>query len=93
MFFFFNFEALAFRRQAIKTRGESVAVVLGLIGARPVTEGTGRVARYVPSAQFDFFSRSLGEKMEKMWKTMIFQVENSKVGCVEVDVFDVILPG
>ncbi len=32
--------------QAIKTRGESVAVVLGLIGARPVTEGTGRVARY-----------------------------------------------
>ena len=32
--------------EAIKTRGESVAVVLGLIGARPVTEGTGRVARY-----------------------------------------------
>lgn len=32
--------------EAIKTRGESVAVVLGLLGARPVTEGTGRVARY-----------------------------------------------
>eukprot|EP00434_Breviolum_minutum_P022759 symbB.v1.2.020078.t1/scaffold1661.1/size106951/1 len=27
--------------EAIKTRGESVAVVLGLIGARPITEGTG----------------------------------------------------
>jgi hypothetical protein len=25
-----------------------VAVVLGLLGARPGTEGTGRVARYVP---------------------------------------------
>lgn len=35
-----------FFAKAIKTRGESVAVVLGLIGARPVTEGTGRVARY-----------------------------------------------
>ncbi|CAJ1416496.1 unnamed protein product [Effrenium voratum] len=32
--------------EAIKTRGESVAVVLGLIGARPVAEATGRVARY-----------------------------------------------
>lgn len=32
--------------EAIKTRGESVAVVLGLIGARPIQEATGRVARY-----------------------------------------------
>lgn len=32
--------------EAIKTRGESVAVVLGLIGARPVEEATGRVVRY-----------------------------------------------
>eukprot|EP00929_Paragymnodinium_shiwhaense_P064418 TRINITY_DN32257_c0_g2_i1.p1 TRINITY_DN32257_c0_g2~~TRINITY_DN32257_c0_g2_i1.p1 ORF type:complete len:1751 (+),score=429.81 TRINITY_DN32257_c0_g2_i1:85-5337(+) len=32
--------------EAIKTRGESVALVLGLIGARPVQEATGRVARY-----------------------------------------------
>eukprot|EP00913_Durusdinium_trenchii_P003483 g3225.t1 len=32
--------------EAIKTRGESVAVALGLIGARPVCEATGRVARY-----------------------------------------------
>jgi len=32
--------------EAIKTRGESVGVVLGLIGARPVEEATGRVARY-----------------------------------------------
>jgi len=32
--------------EAIKTKGESVAVVLGLIGARPMLEATGRVARY-----------------------------------------------
>mmetsp|Transcript_2978 Transcript_2978/g.6554 ORF Transcript_2978/g.6554 Transcript_2978/m.6554 type:complete len:1763 (+) Transcript_2978:74-5362(+) len=32
--------------EAIKTKGESVAVVLGLVGARPVSEATGRVARY-----------------------------------------------
>lgn len=31
---------------AIKTKGESVAIVLHLLGARPVTEGTGRVARF-----------------------------------------------
>jgi magnesium chelatase subunit H len=31
---------------AIKTRGESVAIVLALVGARPVKEGTGRVVRY-----------------------------------------------
>ena len=30
----------------IKTRGESVAVVLELVGARPVSEGTGRVVKY-----------------------------------------------
>ena len=41
-----NHEKMDQNGQAIKTRGESVAVVLGLIGARPVTEGTGRVARY-----------------------------------------------
>lgn len=31
---------------AIKTRGESVAIALALVGARPVKEGTGRVVRY-----------------------------------------------
>lgn len=31
---------------AIKTRGESVAIVLALVGAEPVKEGTGRVVRY-----------------------------------------------
>lgn len=31
---------------AIKTKGESVGIVLELIGARSVKEGTGRVARY-----------------------------------------------
>lgn len=31
---------------AIKTRGESVAIALSLIGARPVKEGTGRVVKY-----------------------------------------------
>jgi magnesium chelatase subunit H len=30
----------------IKTRGESVAIVLSLVGAEPVKEGTGRVVRY-----------------------------------------------
>ena len=30
---------------AIKSKGESVGVVLALVGARPVREGTGRVAR------------------------------------------------
>jgi len=33
---------------AIKTRGESVGILLGLVGARPVKEGTGRIARYEP---------------------------------------------
>jgi len=32
--------------EAIKTRGESVAIVLALIGAEPVMEATGRVVRY-----------------------------------------------
>ncbi len=32
---------------AIKTKGESVAVALHLVGARPVREGTGRIARCV----------------------------------------------
>uniref|UniRef100_A0A0G4IDP0 magnesium chelatase n=1 Tax=Chromera velia CCMP2878 TaxID=1169474 RepID=A0A0G4IDP0_9ALVE len=31
---------------AIKTRGESVAVVLALVGARPVKEATGRIVRF-----------------------------------------------
>jgi len=31
---------------SIKTRGESVAIVLSLVGAQPVKEGTGRVVRY-----------------------------------------------
>jgi len=31
---------------AIKTKGESVGIVLELVGARPVKEGTGRVVRY-----------------------------------------------
>lgn len=31
---------------AIKTRGESVAIVLALVGSQPVKEGTGRVVRY-----------------------------------------------
>ncbi len=30
----------------IKTRGESIAIVLALVGARPVKEGTGRVVRF-----------------------------------------------
>jgi magnesium chelatase subunit H len=32
--------------EAIKTRGESVAIVLALIGAEPVMEATGRVVKY-----------------------------------------------
>lgn len=31
---------------SIKTKGESVAIVLTLVGAQPVQEGTGRIARY-----------------------------------------------
>ncbi|HSM80948.1 MAG TPA: cobaltochelatase subunit CobN, partial [Nodosilinea sp.] len=31
---------------AIKTRGESIAMVLELVGAEPVKEGTGRIVRY-----------------------------------------------
>jgi magnesium chelatase subunit H len=31
---------------AIKTRGESVAIVLSLVGAKPIKEGTGRIVRY-----------------------------------------------
>ena len=31
---------------AIKTKGESVAVALHLVGARPLSEGTGRIARF-----------------------------------------------
>ncbi|EIE25813.1 hydrogenobyrinic acid a,c-diamide cobaltochelatase, partial [Coccomyxa subellipsoidea C-169] len=38
---------------AIKTKGESVAVALHMVGARPVREGTGRIARFelVPLAE------------------------------------------
>ena len=38
---------------AIKTRGESVAILLALVGARPVKEATGRVVKYelVPLAE------------------------------------------
>ena len=40
---------------AIKTKGESVAVALHLVGARPVTEGTGRIARFelIPLSEMD----------------------------------------
>ena len=31
---------------AIKTKGESVAIVLALVGARPIKEGTGRIVRF-----------------------------------------------
>jgi magnesium chelatase subunit H len=31
---------------AIKTKGESVGILLALVGARPVKEGTGRIARF-----------------------------------------------
>ena len=31
---------------SIKTRGESIAIVLALIGAEPIKEGTGRIVRY-----------------------------------------------
>lgn len=38
---------------SIKTKGESVAIALHMIGARPVKEGTGRIARFelVPLAE------------------------------------------
>ena len=38
---------------AIKTKGESVAIVLHMLGARPLSEGTGRVARFelIPLAE------------------------------------------
>ena len=35
---------------AIKTKGESVAVALCMVGARPVREGTGRIARHASLA-------------------------------------------
>jgi magnesium chelatase subunit H len=40
---------------AIKTRGESLAILLELVGARPVREGTGRIVRYelIPQAELD----------------------------------------
>ncbi len=31
---------------SIKTKGESVAIVLAMVGARPLKEGTGRIARF-----------------------------------------------
>ncbi len=38
---------------AIKTKGESVGIVLHMVGARPVAEATGRVARFelIPLAE------------------------------------------
>ncbi|GIV94776.1 MAG: hypothetical protein KatS3mg056_3485 [Chloroflexus sp.] len=38
---------------AIKTKGESIGIVLGLIGARPVKDGQGKVGRYalIPLAE------------------------------------------
>ncbi|KEF41390.1 MAG: protoporphyrin IX magnesium chelatase [Cyanobium sp. CACIAM 14] len=40
---------------AIKTRGESLAILLELVGAEPVKEGTGRIVRYelTPLTQLD----------------------------------------
>ena len=40
---------------AIKTRGESVAIALALVGAKPVKEGTGRIVRFdlVPLEELD----------------------------------------
>jgi len=39
----------------IKTRGESIAIVLALVGAKPVKEGTGRVVRFdlIPLEELD----------------------------------------
>jgi magnesium chelatase subunit H len=40
---------------AIKTKGESLGIILELVGAEPVKEGTGRIVRYelMPLAQLD----------------------------------------
>ncbi len=40
---------------AIKTKGESLGILLALVGAEPVKEGTGRIVRYelIPLAQLD----------------------------------------
>ncbi len=40
---------------AIKTRGESIGILLELVGARPVKEGTGRIVRYelIPLEELD----------------------------------------
>ncbi|MGB7415408.1 MAG: cobaltochelatase subunit CobN, partial [Thermosynechococcaceae cyanobacterium] len=40
---------------AIKTRGESIGILLELVGARPVKEGTGRIVRYelIPLDELD----------------------------------------
>jgi magnesium chelatase subunit H len=49
---------------AIKTRGESVAMVLHFVGARVVKEGTGRVARFelIPLDELTFDDPLTGEK-------------------------------
>ena len=44
---FFKLQVNLWGLDAIKTKGESVAIVLHLLGARPLAEGTGRVARSV----------------------------------------------
>jgi magnesium chelatase subunit H len=40
---------------AIKTRGESLGILLELVGAKPLQEGTGRIVRYelIPLAELD----------------------------------------
>ncbi len=43
---FFDLQVNLWGLDAIKTKGESVAIVLYLVGARPLREATGRVARY-----------------------------------------------
>ncbi len=43
---FFFLQVNLWGLDAIKTKGESVAIVLYLVGARPLREATGRVARY-----------------------------------------------
>ena len=44
---------------AIKTKGESVAIALHMVGARPVREGTGRIARFelIPLEELGFRPR------------------------------------
>jgi cobalamin biosynthesis Mg chelatase CobN len=47
---------------AIKTKGESVAMVLHMVGARPVKEGTGRIARWaaLPTKAYSYLPLCTG---------------------------------